>query len=629
MRFVRITTVALVVLIALAGWSGTVFAADPVISYEAFGRAWDRTDRPVRAEYVARPFVWGPAALTNVVQEPYVSEQGDLRQVQYFDKGRMEFTTVRDPEHFGSFSVASGAIVREMITGEIDLGGGATDSRGSAATSVAGDSEDTSGPLYSSFFNLLWSEPLPSGATITQTIARDGTTGDNPDLAKYNVTAAHLVDLPGLRHQIAAPFWDYMNSSGVIWENGDVVEGRLFEDPSQIIGLPLTEAYWARVLVDEVMRDVLIQPFERRILTFIPEWGPTWALSTANSGEHYLTWRYGVDYASLPAFNQPAPDAPTPPKPPAPSLDQLEADLRALEAQWNGDQAITVTDLNTGNVISINGDRTQYAACTIKIFIMMAIAQDIDAGKYTTADVQQYVLPAMGPSATWPARELLRIAGDGDIGKGVHRVNEIMEQLGAKKSILTHPPGYYGEEYGYLQSRGEVENLLTTDDLNAMLARIYFGDLLSPEMTAYVLWSMTIATPFLDGAFRSPLPPEAASYHKIGVIYQPLNVWNDAGIVTFNRGGEPYAYAVSYLSANNNSDYLDEYYRASQVNAMVWNTFSALPGETSAHQASLEGAASLISNCSRNEQANLRANALTDGQRGVRASFCATVGLQR
>src|SRR6266508_694094 len=67
---------------------------------------------------------------------------------------------------------------------------------------------------------------------------------------------------------------------------------------------------------------------------------------------------------------------------------------------------------------------------------------------------------AVPPSPTTAARPTARphLAG-------LPRINQIMWDLGATNLIITHPPGYAEEEYGYAASRGVADNLLTTDDL--------------------------------------------------------------------------------------------------------------------------------------------------------------------
>jgi beta-lactamase class A len=144
-----------------------------------------------------------------------------------------------------------------------------------------------------------------------------------------------------------------------------------------------------------------------------------------------------------------------------------------------------------------------------------------------------------------------------------------MRKLGAENSLITHAPGYFGDEYGYLESDGVVENLLAADDLTAMLGAIWRGEGLSQDERDYVLWSLTLATPFLDSAFRAPLPADVAAFHKIGVLYHPDHTWNDAG--------QEYAYAVAFLSSQNQATYLDGYWLNRTANDLAWQTFNRSP----------------------------------------------------
>ena len=247
----------------------------------------------------------------------------------------------------------------------------------------------------------------------------------------------------------------------------------------------------------------------------------------------------------------------------------LRAKVEPLVNSWGGQNAVTITDLQTGQSLSVNGDRAQPAACTIKIFIMFAIAQDIAAGRYSKESVASLVYSAMGPSATPPARELIRIAGGGDVGAGINRIHEIMSGLGMSASVMRHAPGYPWE----VHDLGPGDNLLTTDELNLALGKLYRGQALEAEEREYVLWSMTLATPFLNGSLGGPLPDEATLYHKIGLIGPSYNTWNDAGIVTFERGGKRFAYAISYLGSFG-ARYRDAYWRGYQLSDLAWQAFS-------------------------------------------------------
>jgi hypothetical protein len=567
MRRVRVLSLFWVCLLAFIPLFNSTNAAPP--GNFAFDRLWSRADKPVAEGRVTRGWLWGPEALTPVLGEPSDDPNQAVQLTQYFDKGRMEFSLDPDVDRLGPSYVLSGAIARELVTGELRTGTGPSETRTPPTISLIGDPDDTTGPTYATFASLLDDPARPDESPVIERLERDGSISDDAALGAYGVTSAHRVSLPGLDHQIASPFWEYLTATGEIWQNNRFTEGQILEEPLVIVGLPLTEAYWTRTKVDGVDRDILIQVFERRVLTYNPKLQPGWQVQHANTGLHYLHWRY-PDLGKLPVATDPNPALPAVSPP---DLAGLEQRLRELVNGWSGQNAVTVTDLQTGQTISINGDRQQLAACTIKIFIMAAVAEDITAGRYTKESIEHLVVPFMGPSATWPGPELLRLIGDGDEGAGVKRVNDIMWSLGAKGSILTHAPGYYGAEYGYAQSHGVTDNYLTTDDLNLMLGKLYRGEALTPEQTEYVLWTMSIATPYLNGSLGGPLPPEATLYHKIGVLHEPLNTWNDTGIVVFDRGGHPYAYAVSILSSYT-SGYQTGYSHGYTVSQLAWEAFS-------------------------------------------------------
>ncbi|HEX5165535.1 MAG TPA: hypothetical protein VFV93_09080, partial [Thermomicrobiales bacterium] len=58
--------------------------------------------------------------------------------------------------------------------------------------------------------------------------------------------------------------------------------------------LPITEAYWATVKVNNQYVDVLMQCFERRCLTYTPGNPDGWKVEAGNVGLHYYVWRYGM-----------------------------------------------------------------------------------------------------------------------------------------------------------------------------------------------------------------------------------------------------------------------------------------------------------------------------------------------
>src|SRR5690606_39101799 len=58
---------------------------------------------------------------------------------------------------------------------------------------------------------------------------------------------------------------------------------------------------WAWVAVAGVEQWVLVQPFERRVLTYTPGNAAGWQVEMGNVGQHYYQWRYGDGSAPLAA----------------------------------------------------------------------------------------------------------------------------------------------------------------------------------------------------------------------------------------------------------------------------------------------------------------------------------------
>jgi V8-like Glu-specific endopeptidase len=269
---------------------------------DAYNRVWSRTDQPVLAGAEARTWMWGPAPVTKVMLEPYAEAPNGFRTVLYHEKSRMEIT---DPnaDPLSAFYVTNGLATVELMTGMLQLGHNTFEEHNPAEINVAGDSNDPNSPTYVTFAGLRdrpahtsASSPglagAPVGPVITATVDRAGTVGDDPSLAVHGVTAEQLV--PETGHAVASVFWEFMNSSGTVWQDGQFVDALLFENPYFATGFPVTEAYWARILVGGTERVVLVQAFERRVLTYTPGNPEGFLVEAGNIGMHYNQWRYDL-----------------------------------------------------------------------------------------------------------------------------------------------------------------------------------------------------------------------------------------------------------------------------------------------------------------------------------------------
>jgi Tol biopolymer transport system component len=260
---------------------------------DSFTRTWSRTDLPVERGSISRTWMWGPEPFTGVHFEEYASAPDGLRQVQYFDKSRMEDNTFRSGS---SWDVTNGLLATELITGQLQVGDEEFVGLGSANINIAGDAG--SGPTYAMLDGLRWAEPIRTGAPIITRLHSEGGVSANDGLADLGATGAFYVQ--ETMHTVASPFWDFMNSSGLVYEDGEFSVGPMFMNPFYATGYPITEAYWARVSVAGTPQDVLLQCFERRCLTYTPGNPEGWQVEAGNVGLHYYQWRYGTDQLSPP-----------------------------------------------------------------------------------------------------------------------------------------------------------------------------------------------------------------------------------------------------------------------------------------------------------------------------------------
>jgi hypothetical protein len=257
----------------------------------AFELVWARNDRPIAEQRATRSWAWGPRGLM-ARTEGYLQANGGLRQVQYFDKARME---VNDPQgdRNSRWFVTTGLLVIELITGKTQIGDGEFVQHQPADIPIAGDADDTQSPTYASFGGVTALFPGDrTGQMPSETLNRAGQVGAYGGAERPETRQAHFVAESG--HNIPQVFWQYLNSAGTIYEGGRYHEGALV-DWVFTLGYPISEEYWTRIRVGGVEHEVLVQPFQRRVLTYSPDNPSGWQVEMGNVGRHYYRWRYGEE----------------------------------------------------------------------------------------------------------------------------------------------------------------------------------------------------------------------------------------------------------------------------------------------------------------------------------------------
>ncbi len=292
----------LVLSVCLLPGAPTQAADNPPFASPDFEITWNRTDKQVAGGQVSRTWVWGPAPFTAGLEEAYEEAPGGKRLVQYLDKSRMEITSPAG-DKASPFYVTNGLLARELISGQLQTGNARYETRAPASLGVAGDADDTAGPTYAAFQGLLAVAPDERDNSVQKAVDRTGTLRDSQaEFGQYKVGYAHFE--PPTGHNIARPFWDFLNKTDqILNRQGLPTTQRLFDPVFYVTGLPISEAYWARVKVGGTVKDVLVQAFERRMLTFTPANPAAFQVEMGNIGRHYYQWRYQT---SLPPPPPPA-----------------------------------------------------------------------------------------------------------------------------------------------------------------------------------------------------------------------------------------------------------------------------------------------------------------------------------
>lgn len=242
---------------------------------------WQAADYDIWRGAVQRTWTWGPDVLA-IRQEPYDGAAGGVRTVYYFDKSRME---INDPQgdRTNPWFITNGLLVREMLAGQVQTGDTASTPLAPPTTPLAGNATDNNAATYAALSTVATlgagqnSAPDRTGKSVTTTIDASGAIGNQPWLdgaARYGYYE------PTLDHNIADVFWNWLRAQPVDW--------------IYAVGYPLSEPYWtnARIGGDNVW--VLVQAFERRVLTFVPTAPDGWQIEAGNVGRHYYQWRYGA-----------------------------------------------------------------------------------------------------------------------------------------------------------------------------------------------------------------------------------------------------------------------------------------------------------------------------------------------
>ncbi len=308
-----------------APWSGnrTQFASP------RFQQVWNAADQAVQLGQTTRSWTWGPSPWFDY-REFYKQSPNGLRQVQYFDKSRME---INNPAvTTGPLNgVTNGLLPVEMVSGRVKLGDAATEAenepRAAAEIPVAGDppAQNPNAPTYASFRGVAttdnpYKDANKVGQRVGQTFSKNGSIGFRQDLADKPGTDIVVYETV-TGHNVPRVFNDFRNA-------GPVAAIAAF-------GYPVTDPYWITAKVGGQDKDIMVQIFERRVVTYTPSNPAQYQVEMGNVGQHYFQWRYpelGTPWSS---------SEPNLPIAFASKRDSAEFNVYTMDANGAGQSAIT------------------------------------------------------------------------------------------------------------------------------------------------------------------------------------------------------------------------------------------------------------------------------------------------
>ena len=116
------------------GLNGTAQAE--AYSDPAFQQQWAQTDQAVANGPASRTYFWGPQPFAHTKEVYAESPDNGQREVQYFDKARMELTKKSGQP---ASQVTNGLLTVELVTGQLQVGDNQFLQRNPAKNPVAGD----------------------------------------------------------------------------------------------------------------------------------------------------------------------------------------------------------------------------------------------------------------------------------------------------------------------------------------------------------------------------------------------------------------------------------------------------------------------------------------------------------
>jgi hypothetical protein len=314
-------------------------------------------------------FFIGPECLKKT-NEPFKEGQNGQHLVAYFDKGRME---INNPDANGNGNITYGLLVVDMMKGKIQTGTDSFQEYYPANIGVAGDFGNDKSPTYASMAKVSSIDhgenqsTDQTGKKVTASLNAAAEVGQaDPKVADKATLSKFFADTG---HNVPDITWQWMNRN-IQTLDKQTVKTEQYNWLKEI-GYPVSEPYWIKVPIGGKMTDIMVQAFQRQIITYNPNNKAPFNFEKANVGAHYMNWRY--EGAGKPATPTPEPThvvpptataTPIPEASPSPvpgNTEYIQPSGAKIILEMKSEHGNTIMfNEHTGNANGESGDKVMY-----------------------------------------------------------------------------------------------------------------------------------------------------------------------------------------------------------------------------------------------------------------------------
>lgn len=211
---------------------------------------------------------------------------------------------------------------------------------------------------------------------------------------------------------------------------------------------------------------------------------------------------------------QPAPSAA------AASADEMDRVIHSVTDNAAGSWSVYYESLTDGSSCGVNSSQSMVSASLIKLFIMGAVYQEVEAGTLSHDGVYSDIYSMITVSDNDAANRLVRALGNGDAAAGMEKVNAWAQSIGCGQS---------SQKRLMLDNNG-LQNYVSARDCGTILRMIYAGQCVSQTWSAEMLSCLKAQT--VNNRLPAQLPAGTVVAHKtgdlsnlscgdVGIVYAP------------------------------------------------------------------------------------------------------------